>query len=75
MSERSALGTFQEISGSRTNAIGDSRRRFIAATIFCWRRARVRSFSFFAQLFLRVRASASACLPSMCVLPARRRSV
>ena len=45
MSERSALGTFQEISGSRTNAIGDSSRRFIAPTIFCWRRARVRSSS------------------------------
>ena len=49
MSERSALGTFQEISGSRANAIGDSSRRFIAPTIFCWRRARVRSSSFLLQ--------------------------
>ena len=72
MSERSALGTFQEISGSRANAIGDSSRRFIAPTIFCWRRARVRSSSFELQSFLRVRASASACLPSMCDLPARQ---
>ena len=46
-----------------------------ARRCFCWRRARVRSFSRALQGFLRVRASASACLPSMCVLPGARRSV
>ena len=47
------------------NPAGDRTRDFIAATIFCWRVARVRSFSRGLQSFLRVRASASACLPSM----------
>ena len=44
---------------------GDRSRPFIAPRIFCWRRARVRSFSRGLHAFLRVRASASACLPSM----------
>ena len=55
-------------SGRRMNAErADSTRDFIALRIFCWRRARVRSFSVGLQSLWRVRASASACLPSMCV--------
>ena len=42
---------------------------------FCWRRARVRSFSLGLHALWRVRARASACLPLMCVVPRCRRSV
>ena len=66
---RDRLRRAQAIHGRRTKPPGESTRLFIAARIFCWRRARVRSFSRGLQSFLRVRASASACLPLMCVVP------
>ena len=75
MSLRSALGVFQAINGSRGNANGEISRDFIADRIFCWRRARVRSDSFGLHSLWRVRASASACLPLMWVLPSFSRSV
>ncbi len=75
MSLRSALGAFHAISGSRGNAKGEISRDFIADRIFCWRRARVRSDSLGLHSLWRVRASASACLPLIWVLPFFRRSV
>ena len=75
MSERSDFGAAHAISGNRMNANGDSSRDFIELMTFCWRCARVRSSSCLLQSLWRVRASASACLPLMCDVPARRRSV
>src|SRR5919204_5772420 len=75
MSVRIALGASHETHGSRKNVVGDSRRCLIADMIFCWRRARERSFSRLLHRFLRVRASASACLPFRWWVPDLRRSV
>ncbi len=75
MSDRSALGASQEMSGRRAKAPGDVSRSFIPAKSFCWRRARVRSLSFGRQSFLRVRARARAWSPSSRVVPGLRRSV
>ena len=76
MSERIAFGAAQETHGSRTNVSSEVTLSLIAPRIFCWRRARVRSFSRGLHSFLRVRASASACLPlSSCVAAPCRRSV
>ena len=75
MSDVIVCGPRQAIHGQRTKPAGESTRFFIAATTFCWRRWRVSSSSRRLHSFLRVRDSASACLPSMCVVPARRRSV
>ena len=75
MSVFSVLGAFQEMKGRRMKPAGLKTRDFIALMTFCWRRARVRSFSFGLQRLWRVRARASACLPSMCVVPRCRRSV
>src|SRR3954453_812400 len=75
MSDWIALGTFQATHGMRTNVVGENRPCFIDERIFCWRRALVRSFSRGLQRLCRVRASASACLPLMWVLPDFSRSV
>ena len=69
------FGVYQETHGRRTNVVGESTRPFIALRICCWRFARVRSSSAGLQLFLRVRASASACLPFRWFVPECRSSV
>ena len=75
MSLRIVCGARQAIIGQRMKPDGESTRERIAPTIFCWRRSRVRSSSRGLQRLCRVRASASACRPSMCVVPAFSRSV
>ena len=75
MSERTARGAAHDTHGSRMNVSNDVTLSFIACTSCCWRRARVRSFSLGSRRFLRVRASASACLPSISVSPFFSRSV
>ena len=75
MSERIAFGAAHATHGSRTNVSNDVTLSLIEPMIFCWRRARVRSFSRGLHSFLRVRASASACLPSISCSPPFSRSV
>ena len=75
MSERIAFGAAQDTHGSRTNVSNDVTLSLIAERIFCWRRARARSFSCGLQSLWRVRASASACLPLISCVPAFSRSV
>src|SRR5215218_4706780 len=75
MSDTTDFGTFQEMTGRRTKPPIENSWSFMAARIFCWRRARVRSSSRLLHSFLRVRARASAWRPSMCVVPRLRRSV
>ena len=45
MSERIAFGAAQDTHGRRTNVSNEVTLPLIAERIFCWRRARVRSFS------------------------------
>jgi hypothetical protein len=75
MSDWTARGAAQLTHGSRTKVSREMTLSLIAARIFCWRLARVRSSSRLAQSFLRVRASASACLPLISCSPAFSRSV
>ena len=75
MSVVTVCGARQAIHGQRMKPPGESTRLFMPETIFCWRRWRVSSSSRGLQRFLRVRDSASACLPSMRVVPGRSRSV
>ncbi len=75
MSERIAFGAAHATHGNRTKVSRLVTLSLIEPMIFCWRRARVRSDSFGLHSFLRVRASASACLPSISCSPAFSRSV
>ena len=49
MSVRTVRGTSHAIHGSRTKPAGESARHFMPLRIFCWRRARLKSFSFLLQ--------------------------
>src|SRR3954453_11413391 len=71
MSVFSVFGAFQEMKGRRIKPAGLNTRDFMALMTFCWRRARVRSFSLGLHRLWRVRARASACRPSMWVVPRR----
>ena len=75
MSERIAFGAVHATHGRRTNVSSEVTLSLIADRIFCWRRAREKSLSFALHSFLRVRASASACLPLISCVPAGSRSV
>src|SRR5262249_12788230 len=63
MSERTAFGAVYDTHGSRMKVSNELTLFLIAPRIFCWRRARVRSFSLGLQSLWRVLAKASACLP------------
>ena len=75
MSEMIVFGASQAIQGRRMKLENDSSRPLTALNSACWCSSRCRSVSFGAHRFSRVRAIASACLPSMWWLPALSRSV
>ena len=75
MSEMIAGGAFQAINGRRKKLDGDSSRLFMSLNSACWCSSRWMSVSLGAHRFSRVRASASACLPSRWWVPEGSRSV
>src|SRR4051812_49872715 len=69
MSERTALGAAQDTHGSRMKVSNELTLPLIAPRIFCWRRARVRSFSFGLHSLWRGGARAGRRLPLVSCVP------